>query len=154
MAATTARFAPRTLAVLVDLLLARRASVARCAEALRIEAADALSRQDLSDLHEHEDPSVDTDASTALMLGEWVERRLWEVEEALTRVADGKYGYCVSCGGGIPLERLRALPATVNCVECSRRSLYRIGETVDRDPRSVTIQEKPGGDTSVSGSER
>ena len=154
MAATTARFAPRTLAVLVDLLLARRASVARCAEALRIEAADALSRQDLSDLHEHEDPSVDTDASTALMLGEWVERRLWEVEEALTRVADGKYGYCVSCGGGIPLERLRALPATTNCVECSRRSLHGTEESIDRDPRSETIQLKPGGDTSVSGSER
>ena len=45
MAATNARFAPWTLAVLVELLLARRASVARCAEALRIEASDALRRQ-------------------------------------------------------------------------------------------------------------
>ena len=153
MAATTARFAPRTLAALVDLLLARRASVARCAETLRIDAADARSQRDLSDLLDHEDPSVDSDPSTALMLGEWVERRL-EVEEALTRVADGKYGYCVSCGGGIPLERLRALPATTNCVECSRRSLHGTEESIDRDPRSETIQLKPGGDTSVSGSER
>ena len=122
----TARFAPRTLASLADILLARRASVARCLGALRIEVADALSQRDLSDLFDHEDPSVDSDATTALMLAEWVERRLWEVDEALARVANGTYGYCLDCGGGIPLERLRALPSTSRCVGCSH-------QVVDRD---------------------
>ncbi len=43
MVATTARFAPNTLTSLVDLSPARRESVARSADALRIEAADAIS---------------------------------------------------------------------------------------------------------------
>jgi len=116
-----ARFAPRTLAVLADLLLARRALVAGFADALRIEVADALSRRDVSDLFDHEDPSADSDATTALMLAEWVERRLWEVDQALVRVADGTYGYCIDCGGSIPLERLRALPSTNRCVGCSHQ---------------------------------
>ncbi|MDH3538826.1 MAG: TraR/DksA C4-type zinc finger protein [Acidimicrobiia bacterium] len=128
MVATTtrdARFAPKTLAALTKLLLARRASVAGCAEALRIEVEDALSRRDLSDLLDHDDPSADSDATTALMLAEWVERRLWEVDGALARVADGTYGYCLHCGGPIPLKRLRALPATGTCVACSHGSSPR-----------------------------
>jgi RNA polymerase-binding transcription factor DksA len=136
MVATTthdARFAPRTLAALTELLLARRASVAGCAEALRIEVEDALRQRDVSDLFDHDDPSADSDATTALMLAEWVERRLWEVDEALARVADGTYGYCIDCGGGIPLERLRALPATKRCVGCSQRSSPPTSTLLDRD---------------------
>ncbi len=138
MVVTTARFAPRTLASLTDLLLARQASVARCAEALRTEVVDALSQRDLSDLFDQEDPSVDTDATTALMLVDRVEQRLWEVEQALARVADGTYGYCVGCGTGIPLERLRALPATARCGGCSRRT----SKLVDRDHLRFNIQDR------------
>jgi len=127
--ATEARFAPRTLTILTDLLLARRASVARCLEALHSEVTDALSQRDLSDLFDQEEPSVDSDATTALMLVARAERRLWEVDEALARVTDGSYGYCIDCGGGIPLERLRALPSTARCVGCSRRTR----RFVDRD---------------------
>ncbi len=125
----TTRFAPRTLASLTDLLLTRRASVAGCAEALRIEVEDALSQRDLSDLFDQEDPSADSDATTALMLAEWVERRLWEIDEALARVTDGTYVYCIDCGSGIPLDRLRALPATPRCVRCSQRTC----QYIDRD---------------------
>jgi RNA polymerase-binding transcription factor DksA len=130
MVVTTARFAPRTLASLTDLLRARQASEARCAEALRTEVAGALSQRDLSDLFDQEDPSVDTDTTTALMLVGRVERLLWEVEQALARVADGTYGYCIDCGIGIPLERLRALPATARCVGCSHRFSHWTRELV------------------------
>jgi nucleotide-binding universal stress UspA family protein len=50
MVATATRFASKTMGALVDLLLARRVAVARCAGPLRNEAADALSGRDLSDL--------------------------------------------------------------------------------------------------------
>ena len=133
MDATAPRLAPRILAVFVNLLRVRRASVARSAEALRSEAANALSQRDLSDLWDDQGPSVDSDASTSLMLEHRAERRLREIEEALTRVADGTYGYCVDCGAGIALARLRALPATANCVKCSRRSSHRICELVYQD---------------------
>ena len=120
-----ARFAPRTLAALTDRLLARRASEAGCADALRTEVADALSHRDRSDLFDQEDPSADSDATTALMLAEWVERRLWEVDQALARVDAGTYGYCIDCDGPIPLERLRALPATSRCLGCSHQFANR-----------------------------
>ncbi|HSQ03838.1 MAG TPA: TraR/DksA family transcriptional regulator, partial [Burkholderiales bacterium] len=35
---------------------------------------------------------------------------LREVEQALTRLADGEYGICVHCGGEIEYERLKAYP--------------------------------------------
>ena len=101
MSATTTRFAPRTLAGLVDLLLARRVSIARRVEALGGEAVDALSQRDRSELSDEENPSPESDGATALMLVERAGRRLWEVEQALARVADGTYGYCLGCGARI-----------------------------------------------------
>jgi len=133
MVTTATRFAPKTLEGLVVLLLTRRASVAHCVEALRDEATDALSRRDISDLLDEDGPSTDSDAETVLMLVKQSEQRLREVDAALDRVATGTYGYCISCGSGIPLERLRALPASVRCMDCSARSSLRIGDLIERD---------------------
>lgn len=134
MVARTARFTSKTLDALVARLLAHRTVVARCVEVLRSEAAEAVRGRDISDLLDDEDPSADTDVVTQLMLVERAEARLWEVDEALGRVADGTYGYCVGCGAGIPLQRLRALPATANCIECSRTPSHRVARNlVDRD---------------------
>ena len=122
MAITIPRFAPTTTTALYDLLVDRRASIARSAESLRREAAELFSRRDLSDLLDQEDPAGDSVGAAALLLVERAERRLWEVEQALVRMAAGTYGYCTGCGIGIRLERLRALPATTSCVACSDRS--------------------------------
>ena len=40
----------------------------------------------------HEEPSIDSDVPTTLMLVDRAERRLWDVEQALARVADGTPG--------------------------------------------------------------
>ncbi len=130
------RFAPKTVAGLVDLLLARQASISRRAEALRREVVDALNERDRSDLFDHDDPSVDFDAAAALMLVQRAEQRLWEVDQALARVADGTFGCCTVCGSRIPIERLRVLPATATCVACSDRSSQRTWR-VDRDRTSA-----------------
>jgi len=42
-----------------------------------------------------------------------------EINRALNRMAAGTYGICEECGKNIPVERLRALPATRYCVRCS-----------------------------------
>jgi len=42
------------------------------------------------------------------------------LEAALARVRDGSYGTCVDCGGEIDLERLRAEPAAIRCIDCQR----------------------------------
>ena len=149
----TARFAPKTEDALVSLLLARRDRVARGAETLRSETTEALSERDRSDLFDDEGPTSDLDAATALTLVQRAERRLWEFDEALARVARGIYGYCVGCGAPIPIERLRALPTTAKCVGCSRSS-HRISRLVSGETfRSRQILSKPKV-ASVAGSGR
>ncbi|CAN5864125.1 hypothetical protein BH23ACT4_BH23ACT4_12820 [soil metagenome] len=42
-----------------------------------------------------------------------------EIDVALERVDQGKYGVCEVCAGPIPDERLEALPATSTCMKCA-----------------------------------
>lgn len=44
-----------------------------------------------------------------------------ELDVALTRLADGTYGMCASCGQGIPPERLLARPRSTQCVGCAAK---------------------------------
>jgi DnaK suppressor protein len=39
---------------------------------------------------------------------------------ALQRMQQGTYAVCISCGGPIPFERLRAYPTAKRCVRCQR----------------------------------
>ena len=126
MVAPTARFTANTVAKLAERLRTRRTALSHCVESLRLEATEAHNGRDLSDLLDHEDPSADLDTQTLLILAQRADDHLREVEDALDRVAAGSYGYCLGCARGIPLERLRALPATTRFVECSRWSSSRM----------------------------
>ena len=42
-----------------------------------------------------------------------------EAVEALRRMDEGTYGECEGCGDRVPIERLRAVPATRYCRECA-----------------------------------
>ena len=43
------------------------------------------------------------------------------IDEALVRLAKGRYGNCVACEGQIAEARLRALPFAVRCRACADR---------------------------------
>src|SRR5512137_2582894 len=43
---------------------------------------------------------------------------LSKINEALTRLEEGAYGYCFECGAEISKQRLRALPFAVRCKDC------------------------------------
>ena len=43
---------------------------------------------------------------------------LGKINEALTRLEEGTYGYCFECGEEIAELRLRALPFAVRCKDC------------------------------------
>lgn len=43
------------------------------------------------------------------------------IEEALSRLRDGTYGYCISCGQPIPEKRLEAVPWAVRDRTCQER---------------------------------
>lgn len=48
--------------------------------------------------------------------------RLKEINEALKRIENGKFGVCESCGGVIESERLELIPWTRYCSTCARRN--------------------------------
>jgi DnaK suppressor protein len=43
---------------------------------------------------------------------------LHKINEALTRLEEGAFGYCFECGDEISEQRLRALPFAVRCKDC------------------------------------
>lgn len=45
------------------------------------------------------------------------------VEAALQRVADGEFGYCLSCGEDIETKRLDNDPSMPTCIICARGSI-------------------------------
>ncbi|MGF1611014.1 MAG: TraR/DksA family transcriptional regulator [Kiloniellales bacterium] len=56
------------------------------------------------------------------MAAETERRRHQELEciaAAFKRMAEGDYGYCLSCGEPIPVKRLDADPTTPLCVACA-----------------------------------
>ncbi len=56
-------------------------------------------------------------------LSESVRQELQEIDAALGRIADGRYGACLACGGPMGLQRLRALPEARYCLSCSGHAL-------------------------------
>ena len=47
------------------------------------------------------------------------QRELAEIEEALRRIEDGRYGTCEACGGPMGMQRIRAIPEARYCLSCS-----------------------------------
>jgi RNA polymerase-binding transcription factor len=43
---------------------------------------------------------------------------LRQIEEALCRLAEGRFGRCVACNAEIPVARLQSLPFALNCRDC------------------------------------
>ena len=41
------------------------------------------------------------------------------IETALSRIADGTYGECATCGDDIPPARLEAVPHAAQCIKCA-----------------------------------
>lgn len=57
--------------------------------------------------------------STRDPLSEGVRRELADIDAALARIQEGRYGTCLNCGGPMGLQRLRAIPEARYCVACS-----------------------------------
>jgi RNA polymerase-binding transcription factor len=47
---------------------------------------------------------------------------LLNINEALTRIDEGRYGICEWCGSEIPERRLRALPFALRCISCEEEN--------------------------------
>jgi DnaK suppressor protein len=61
------------------------------------------------------------EGGVALALATRTHARYAAILEALTRLAAGTYGICVSCNGRIPYGRLLVMPEAARCVACGPR---------------------------------
>ncbi|MBR1615473.1 MAG: TraR/DksA family transcriptional regulator [Treponema sp.] len=58
-------------------------------------------------------------------LGKKDSNKLQMINNALDRIKQGKYGFCLVCKKEIPLERLEAIPYAFMCVNCQSVSERR-----------------------------
>jgi len=93
------------------------------------EAERALGQSQAEESDAGEEPAdvasdlVEQEIQTTLERGE--RERLLEVEAALTRLEEGTYGRCESCGVAIDVERLLARPWARYCRRCAERRRQR-----------------------------
>ena len=102
----------------LELLMTRR----RDLEDLAASSAEARQPVELDQTRVGRLSRMDALQSQAMALE--TERRraieLRRIEAALQRLEEGEYGYCVTCGDEIAVERLSLDPATPQCLTCAR----------------------------------
>ncbi len=106
----------------LDMLVTARAAAADRVATLRAElawlAGDA-DDQNGDDEHDPEGSTVAFERARVAALLTDAESALAELDNARTRMEDGSYATCSTCGRPITRERLEALPATRTCIACA-----------------------------------
>ncbi len=93
---------------------------------IEIEARALLLRRRES-LHRGPAESIQGDPASSWHDWEWrpepiaelTRRELAEIDDALRRIEEGRYGRCERCGGPMGLQRIRAIPEARFCLSCS-----------------------------------
>ena len=85
---------------------------------------------------------ADTQQDIEFALIQMKAETLDQINQALSRLDEGAYGYCLECGEEIPERRLRALPFAIRCKDCEealevaeervRDRLLMVGSQVER----------------------
>lgn len=82
----------------------------------RVDHASDLLDSDGGDAAQH-----DADRDVDLALGDRDTAELAALQQALSRLAAGRYGLCTDCGDEIAMPRLEHAPAALRCVACESR---------------------------------
>ena len=72
------------------------------------------------DEHDPDGSTIAFERQQVVALLDSARAQLAAVDDALTRVAEGTYGTCETCGRPIAPERLEAVPGTRTCIDCAR----------------------------------
>ena len=105
------------LTKLRDVLLIRREALRKALDG-DLSMLQALS-QDGGDVIDAAMDTAQDEISSQLV--EVESRELSQIEDALNRLRDGRYGECEQCDKPIPLARLQAVPYAISCIECARK---------------------------------
>lgn len=96
-----------------DMLLSMRQRLSGQVTALTRES---LQRSD--SVVSVEDGTDAFDRQFALQIASSEQDSLFEVDDALRRLGEGRYGVCEDCGCNIKIPRLKALPFVRLCIKC------------------------------------
>jgi DnaK suppressor protein len=107
------RLTPKTEDEYRSLLVAMRNRLTGQIAALQ---GDSLQRQDA--VNSEEDGTDAFERQFALNLASTENDVVFEIDEALQRLAQKTYGVCEQCSGGIEAARLKALPFVRMCISC------------------------------------
>ena len=106
------------------LLAQERATTLRRLSALTAEFDGIVASAEGTNGDDEHDPegatiAFERERTAALRLQ--TERRLDEIDRAISRLGGGRYGICRSCEQHIAEERLRAIPEAELCTKCVAR---------------------------------
>jgi DnaK suppressor protein len=105
-----------------DVLLGERERARQRVAALEREfagLAEAASAAGTDDEHDPEGATLAFERQHAAALLKAAREQVTAVDDALRRLAEGRYGVCERCGQPIGAERLAARPAAVTCIRCA-----------------------------------
>ena len=71
------------------------------------------------DEHDPEGPTLAFERSQSSAILGQSQQHLIEIDAALLRIDDGRYGLCTSCGNEIALGRLQVRPQAALCIRCA-----------------------------------
>lgn len=92
----------------------------------------------------YDQASSERERELGLLLGDREREKLFSIDEALLRMADGDYGICEECDEDIPMGRLKVMPFTRHCVKC-KSELEKIQAQTRRTEEERVYREIPGG---------
>jgi len=103
-------------------LLAIKKKLLKQRQDLLSEAEHTLNNKLSTEKESFPDPPdqavAELDNNFLLKLRGREQKLLKKIDEAISRIDDGSYGVCESCGGQINIKRLEARPVTTLCIEC------------------------------------
>jgi DnaK suppressor protein len=110
-------------------LLEERATYLEQAHSLQAEAEALVLEMEPGDIQfddeSGEGGTVTVDRERDLALSAQALAAVEEIDEALAKVANGRYGICEGCGELIAKARLEALPYAKLCIACKSGGLSR-----------------------------
>src|SRR4051812_35894056 len=82
------------------------------------EIVEASRATNADDEHDPEGATIAFERSQVATLTRQAARQLQEIDAALLRLDEGRYGVCERCGRPVAAERLEVRPTARTCVSC------------------------------------
>ena len=129
--------------IIADLERFLRAELVRIQGSLRAVVTESRTTEStsLTDMSVHAAETLHTEIQVALM--DRRTQQVTQIQDALARLSDGRYGFCQECEEFIGVPRLRALPFAQRCRDCqgqAERRARRDAVLAREAPREIPLE--------------